>query len=66
MRVLLSSTAGAGHFRPLLPFAWALQRAGHDLACAAPAEAALMVEREGLRHLPSTGCLAPTPTGWRS
>lgn len=55
MRVLLSSTSGAGHFRPLLPFARALQRAGHDLACAAPAEAAPMVEREGLRHLPLDG-----------
>jgi UDP:flavonoid glycosyltransferase YjiC (YdhE family) len=55
MRVLLSSTSGAGHFRPLLPFARALQRAGHDLACAAPAEAAPMVQREGLRHLPLDG-----------
>ena len=55
MRVLLSTTSGAGHFRPLLPLARALQRAGHDLACAAPREAAGMVEREGLRHLPFDG-----------
>lgn len=55
MRVLLSTTSGAGHFRPLLPLARALQRAGHDLACAAPREAAGMVEAEGLRHLPFDG-----------
>jgi UDP:flavonoid glycosyltransferase YjiC (YdhE family) len=55
MRVLLSTTSGAGHFRPLLPFARALERAGHEVACAAPAEAAAMVEREGLRHLPFDG-----------
>ena len=50
MRVLLSTTSGAGHFRPLLPLAHALRDAGHDLACAAPAESAEMVTREGLRH----------------
>lgn len=55
MRVLLSTTSGAGHFRPLLPVARALQRAGHEVACAAPAEAAPMVEREGIRHLPFEG-----------
>jgi UDP:flavonoid glycosyltransferase YjiC (YdhE family) len=55
MRVLLSTTSGAGHFRPLLPVARALRRAGHELACAAPVEAAGMVEREGLRHLPFDG-----------
>lgn len=55
MRVLLSTTSGAGHFRPLLPVARALQRAGHEIACAAPVEAAAMVEREGIRHLPFEG-----------
>ena len=55
MRVLMSTTAGAGHFRPLLPLASALTRAGHEVACAAPLEAAAMVEREGLRHLPFDG-----------
>ncbi|MDP3713905.1 MAG: glycosyltransferase [Mycobacteriales bacterium] len=61
MRVLLSTTSGTGHFRPLLPFARALQRAGHELACAAPAEAAQMVEREGLRHLPFAGVPGDDP-----
>ena len=47
MRVLLSTTSGAGHFRPLLPVARALADAGHEIACAAPEEARAMVEREG-------------------
>ena len=55
MRVLMSTTSGTGHFRPLLPLASALTRAGHEVACAAPVEAAAMVEREGLRHLPFDG-----------
>lgn len=55
MRVLLSTTSGAGHFRPLLPYARALERAGHQVACAAPSEAASMVTRAGLRHLPFDG-----------
>jgi UDP:flavonoid glycosyltransferase YjiC (YdhE family) len=55
VRVLLSTTSGAGHFRPMLPVARALAAAGHDLACAAPEEAAAMVEKEGLRHLPLGG-----------
>ncbi len=36
MRVLLSSTRGAGHFAPLLPFARACLRAGHDVLAAGP------------------------------
>jgi UDP:flavonoid glycosyltransferase YjiC (YdhE family) len=55
MRVLLSSTSGAGHFRPLLPVARALVSAGHAVACAAPAEAADMVTTAGLEHLPFDG-----------
>lgn len=61
VRVLLSTTSGAGHFRPLLPLARALKRAGHELACAAPAEARPMVEREGLRLLPFEGVPADHP-----
>ena len=61
MRVLLSTTSGAGHFRPLLPLARALRRAGHELACAAPREATAMVEREGLRHLPFDGVAPDHP-----
>jgi UDP:flavonoid glycosyltransferase YjiC (YdhE family) len=55
VRVLLSTTSGAGHFRPLLPLAQALREAGHELACAAPVESADMVSREGLRHFAFDG-----------
>jgi UDP:flavonoid glycosyltransferase YjiC (YdhE family) len=55
MRVLLSTTSGAGHFLPLLPVARVLAEAGHELACAAPVEARAMVEKAGLAHLPFDG-----------
>ena len=36
VRVLFSSTRGAGHFNPLVPFARAFERAGHELRFAGP------------------------------
>jgi UDP:flavonoid glycosyltransferase YjiC (YdhE family) len=36
VRVLLSSTRGAGHFYPLVPFAEAWRRQGHELLAAGP------------------------------
>ena len=48
MRVLFASTAGAGHFGPLVPFANALRRAGHEVLVAAPMSAQARVERAGL------------------
>jgi UDP:flavonoid glycosyltransferase YjiC (YdhE family) len=36
MRVLFATTAGAGHFGPLVAFARAAARAGHEVAVAAP------------------------------
>ena len=48
MRVLLASTAGAGHLGPLVPFAHALRRAGHEILVAAPISAQPRVERAGL------------------
>jgi UDP:flavonoid glycosyltransferase YjiC (YdhE family) len=48
MRVLLSSTSGAGHLGPLVPFAHALRRAGHEILVAAPISAQPRVERAGL------------------
>lgn len=50
MRVLVSTTAGAGHFGPLVPFAEALRRAGHDVLVAAPGSFASAVERAGFAH----------------
>jgi UDP:flavonoid glycosyltransferase YjiC (YdhE family) len=52
MRVLFATTRGAGHFGPLVPFAQACARAGHDVLVAAPASAAKMVARAGLPHRP--------------
>lgn len=50
MRVLVATTAGAGHWAGLLPFAQACVRAGHDLRVAAPASFAGAVEGAGLVH----------------
>jgi UDP:flavonoid glycosyltransferase YjiC (YdhE family) len=36
VRVLFSSTRGAGHFNPLVPFARAFERAGHEVVVAGP------------------------------
>lgn len=48
MRVLLASTSGAGHLGPLVPFASALRRAGHEILVAAPMSAQPLVEHAGL------------------
>lgn len=47
MRVLATTTRGAGHFGPMVPFLRALERAGHDVLVAVPESATAMVEREG-------------------
>lgn len=47
MRVLFATTAAAGHFRPLVPFAEACRRAGHDVLMAGQAGAAPAAERAG-------------------
>lgn len=52
MRVLVSTTAGEGHFGPLVPFARACERGGHEVLVAAPASFAAAVERVGLPHAP--------------
>lgn len=52
MRVLVATTAGAGHFGPLVPFAQACAGAGHEVGVAAPASFGAAVEQAGLRHLP--------------
>ena len=50
MRVLVATTAGAGHFGPLVPFALALQDAGHDVVVAAPRSFAAAVAGAGFVH----------------
>ena len=48
MRVLFATTANAGHFRPLVPFAEACRRAGHDVLVAGQSGAAPAARRAGL------------------
>jgi UDP:flavonoid glycosyltransferase YjiC (YdhE family) len=47
MRALFSSTRGAGHFNPLVPFARAFERAGHELLFAGPPDLAGAVGAAG-------------------
>ena len=47
MRILFASGQGGGHFGPLVPFAHACERAGHEVLVAAPASAQRMVQRGG-------------------
>ncbi|WP_329458014.1 glycosyltransferase [Streptomyces sp. NBC_01497] len=48
MRILMSSTAEAGHLRPMLPFARACVAAGHEVQVATPRSAAHLVKDAGL------------------
>ena len=48
MRILFATTRGAGHVGPLVPFAQACRRAGHEVLVAAPASASDHVARAGL------------------
>ncbi|MBV9843748.1 MAG: DUF1205 domain-containing protein [Kutzneria sp.] len=47
MRVLFVSALGTGHVFPVVPLAWALRSAGHELLVAAAGDA-LVVEKAGL------------------
>lgn len=52
MRVLVATTAGAGHFAPLVPFARACAASGHEVRIAAPASFDGSVRQAGLAHAP--------------
>lgn len=52
MRVLFSTTAGTGHFTPMVPLARACAAAGHEVRVAAPESFASHVARAGLDHAP--------------
>jgi UDP:flavonoid glycosyltransferase YjiC (YdhE family) len=60
VRVLFATTRGAGHFGPLVPFAHACVRAGHDVLVAGPASTAALVARAGLRLRPVAEAPAAT------
>lgn len=51
-RILFSSTRGAGHVHPLLPYARALKQRGHDVFVAAPESVRPTIEASGLAHAP--------------
>lgn len=51
-RILFATTAGIGHFSPLIPFAQACARAGHEVLVAGHAEAAGTAARAGLPFQP--------------
>jgi UDP:flavonoid glycosyltransferase YjiC (YdhE family) len=53
MRVLISSTHFAGHLRPLLPYARALRKLGHEVLVSAPLAAREAVLEAGFDHVPS-------------
>lgn len=50
MRILFSSTRGAGHLQPLLPYARALLARGHEVVIAAPEEVSAAVRDAGFLH----------------
>src|SRR3954471_13633976 len=52
MRVLVATTAGAGHFGPLVPVARACVEAAHEVAVAAPESFAAAVAGAGFVPLP--------------
>ena len=52
VRVLFSTTAGAGHFGPMIPVARACMKSGHEVAVAAPESFTAHVRQAGFVHLP--------------
>jgi UDP:flavonoid glycosyltransferase YjiC (YdhE family) len=52
VRVLFATTRGAGHFGPLVPFAHACERAGHEVLVAGPPSLAALASRSRLRLRP--------------
>jgi UDP:flavonoid glycosyltransferase YjiC (YdhE family) len=53
MRVLFTTTAGCGHFYPLVPLAQALEASGHDVAFACARSFCPEVEAMGFRAFPA-------------
>ena len=52
MRVLVATTAGAGHFGPIVPFALACAAAGHEVRVAAPLLLGTAVAQTGFEYVP--------------
>ena len=64
MRVLITSTPGAGHLNPIVPLARALASAGHDVVWATEVESCRKVERLGFRAVPSGMSVAERTTAF--
>jgi UDP:flavonoid glycosyltransferase YjiC (YdhE family) len=60
-RFLFSTTAGYGHFHPLVPLALALKQAGHEVAFAVRPSLLPLVEASGFTVFPVGGDLAADP-----
>lgn len=58
MRVLVATTAGMGHFAPLVPFAAAIRDAGHSVRVAAPESFAPVIVQAGFEPI---ALAEPTP-----
>jgi UDP:flavonoid glycosyltransferase YjiC (YdhE family) len=52
VRILVATTAGAGHFGPMIPVARACVAVGHDVLVASPASFASAVAAAGFEHAP--------------
>ena len=63
MRFLFATTRGAGHFGPLIPFAHACRRAGHQVLVAGHDGAAPLAADAGLRFWPVA---EPSAETWRA
>ena len=55
VRVLFSSTSGAGHFGPMVPFVWSCLREGHQVLVAAPHVLTAMAVATGASFWPIDG-----------
>ncbi|SCL59941.1 UDP:flavonoid glycosyltransferase YjiC, YdhE family [Micromonospora eburnea] len=55
MRVLFVPLAAAGHYYAMVPLAWALRAAGHDVRVVGEPATLGMIERSGLTALPVAG-----------
>jgi UDP:flavonoid glycosyltransferase YjiC (YdhE family) len=53
MRILVTSTAGAGHVYPIVPLALALHDGGHDVRWAIAPQACATIERFGIPAVPA-------------
>jgi UDP:flavonoid glycosyltransferase YjiC (YdhE family) len=67
MRVLFSTQVGAGHWRPLAPFAKALEAAGHEVAFATTPFGCSVIAEHGFRCFPAgiDDWRIPSPQGHR-